>query len=139
MVIDQRLLAELNCQPYPLLFVTISGAHLYGFPSPDSDYDLRGIHILPVSEVVELNLGYETIEVSELNESFKLPYIPDLIAQKLAGAEKSILEDTNVTFHQKEYDGLRQELEAVSQASILPEAPSSKNPLNHLLVDFGGS
>jgi len=24
------------------LFATISGAHLYGFPSPDSDYDLRG-------------------------------------------------------------------------------------------------
>ncbi len=28
-------------QPYPLLFATIGGAHLYGFPSPDSDYDLR--------------------------------------------------------------------------------------------------
>jgi predicted nucleotidyltransferase len=25
-------------------FVTVSGAHLYGFPSPDSDIDLRGAH-----------------------------------------------------------------------------------------------
>lgn len=40
---DQRLIAEVQQQPYPLLFVTISGAHLYGFPSPDSDYDLRGV------------------------------------------------------------------------------------------------
>jgi predicted nucleotidyltransferase len=77
--------------------------------------------------VVEANLA-------KLNESFKLPYIPDLIAQKLAGAEKSVLEDTNVAFHQKEYDRLRQELEAASQASTLPEAPSSKNLLNDLLV-----
>jgi len=30
-------------QPYPLLFAIISGSHLYGFPSPDSDYDLRGV------------------------------------------------------------------------------------------------
>src|SRR5688572_3372273 len=49
-------------QPYPLLFVTISGAHLYGFPSPDSDYDLRGVHILPVREVVGLESEQETVE-----------------------------------------------------------------------------
>ena len=30
-------------------------AHLYGFPSPDSDYDLRGCHLLPVREVVGLD------------------------------------------------------------------------------------
>jgi uncharacterized protein len=38
MDVDERLRAEVARQPYPLLFVTISGAHLYGFPSPDSDY-----------------------------------------------------------------------------------------------------
>ena len=32
---------------YPLVFATISGAHLYGFPSADSDFDLRGVHPLP--------------------------------------------------------------------------------------------
>src|SRR5262245_8022018 len=51
-------------QPYPLLFVTISGAHLYGFHSGDSDYDLRGVHILPTREVVGLQEGLETIEYS---------------------------------------------------------------------------
>ncbi len=54
----------MEAQPYPLLFVTISGAHLYGFPSPDSDYDLRGVHVLPVEEVVGLDEGVETIERS---------------------------------------------------------------------------
>jgi hypothetical protein len=37
-----RLRREVERHPYPLIFATISGAHLYGFPSPDSDYDLRG-------------------------------------------------------------------------------------------------
>ena len=38
-------------------FVTVSGAHLYGFPSPDSDFDLRGVHVLPVRDVVGLYLN----------------------------------------------------------------------------------
>ena len=42
MTIDPRLHRIVAAQPYPLLFATISGAHLYGFPSPDSDFDLRG-------------------------------------------------------------------------------------------------
>lgn len=48
--------------PYPLVFATISGAHLYGFPSPDSDYDIRGVHVLPLRQVVGLEKGEETIE-----------------------------------------------------------------------------
>jgi uncharacterized protein len=61
---DERLRAVVSRQPYPLIFVTISGAHLYGFPSADSDYDLRGCHVLPVSESVGLDHGRETIESS---------------------------------------------------------------------------
>lgn len=244
MDINQQLLTEINRQPYPLLFTTISGAHLYGFPSPDSDYDLRGVHILPVAEVVKLDPGRETIEVSEvreglqidlvshdakkffllllkkngyvleqlysplvlhttpeheelkaiaiqcitrhhsyhyfgfaqrewklfekeqphrvkpllyvyrvlltgihlmqtgiveanlvqLNAEFNLAYIPDLIAQKLAGAEKSVLTDADVAFHQGEYNRLQTQLQEAYQASILPEAPSAKEALNDLLV-----
>ncbi len=61
---DERLRAVVTRQPYPLIFATISGAHLYGFPSADSDYDLRGCHVLPVGEVVGLDPGRETIESS---------------------------------------------------------------------------
>src|SRR3954463_10032631 len=59
---DDRLRDEVARPPYPLVFATISGAHLYGFPSPDSDYDLRGCHVLPAREVVGLDVGRETIE-----------------------------------------------------------------------------
>jgi uncharacterized protein len=61
---DDRLRAVVSRQPYPLIFATISGAHLYGFPSADSDYDFRGCHLLPVGEVVGLDPGRETIESS---------------------------------------------------------------------------
>lgn len=47
-------------QPDPLLFATVSGAHLYGFPSRDSDVDLRGVHLLPVADLVGLREPEET-------------------------------------------------------------------------------
>jgi hypothetical protein len=53
--------------PYPLIFATVSGAHLYGFASPDSDWDLRGVHLLPADEVLGLFDSEETIE-KELDE-----------------------------------------------------------------------
>jgi predicted nucleotidyltransferase len=231
-------------QPYPLLFATISGSHLYGFPSPDSDYDLRGVHILPAIEVVGLDKGNETIEVSTvfdsldidlvthdikkffllllkkngyvlehlysplilktspehqelksiakdcitrhhshhyfgfaatqwklfaqeqlprvkpllyvyrvlltgiylmqtgvleanlitLNQMFNLSYISDLIAQKLAEAERSTLEDVDLAFHYQEYERLRTQLQAAYEASTLPEAPIAKAALNDLLL-----
>ena len=60
MTIDPRLQNIVAAQPYPLLFATISGAHLYGFPSPDSDFDLRGMHLLPLKQIVSLDDGEET-------------------------------------------------------------------------------
>ncbi|MFG2719206.1 DNA polymerase beta superfamily protein [Streptomyces sp. NPDC048416] len=47
-------------QPGPLLFATVSGAHLYGFPSRDSDVDLRGVHILPTEALIGLREPEET-------------------------------------------------------------------------------
>src|SRR5436190_12921561 len=219
-VIDSRLHNIVAAQPYPLLFATISGAHLYGFPSPDSDYDLRGAHILPMEAVAGLEVRGETLEDSRviaglemdivshdvkkffglllkkngyvleqlcspliihttpehaelkeitkgcitkhhshhyfgfaetqwklfdkerprrvkpllyvyrvlltgihlmrtgeveanlltLNEEFRLPYVADLVARKLAGPEKSSLADADVVFHESEYQRLRVEL-----------------------------
>jgi len=244
MNIDPQVQTEISLQPYPLLFATISGAHLYGFPSPDSDYDLRGAHILPAREVVGLNPGRETIEVSavrdgleidlvthdvkkffglllkkngyvleqlysplilratpeyeelkviakslitrhhshhyfgfaetqwslfdkerprrvkpllyvyrvlltgirlmqtgeveanlvRLNEEFNLTHIDELIARKLAGPEKSALDEVDVEFHRSEYERLRAELEQAFQSSALPEAATGKAALNDLLI-----
>lgn len=60
---DPRLRAEVTNHPYPLLFATLSGAHLYGFASDDSDFDLRGVHVLPIDEVLGLRKRRATVEV----------------------------------------------------------------------------
>lgn len=70
-----QLQHEITRHPYPLLFATVSGAHLYGFPSPDSDYDLRGAHILPVPEVIGLDPGRETVELSEKRLDLELDLV----------------------------------------------------------------
>ena len=75
MQFDQRLYTEIQQQPHPLLFVTVSGAHLYGFPSPDSDFDLRGVHILPVREVIGLDPSEETLEISEMRGELELDLV----------------------------------------------------------------
>jgi predicted nucleotidyltransferase len=49
-------------QPIRPLFVTISGAHLYGFPSPDSDVDLRGCHLAPIRDLIGVIAPVETVE-----------------------------------------------------------------------------
>src|SRR5689334_15864438 len=54
------VVAELLGRGHPLLFATVSGAHLYGFPSRDSDVDLRGVHLLPLREVIGLREGEQT-------------------------------------------------------------------------------
>ena len=71
----EKLGAVVAEQPYPLLFVTVSGAHLYGFPSPDSDFDLRGVHVLPAQEVVGLETGRETVEVSEMRDGLEIDLV----------------------------------------------------------------
>lgn len=241
---DDRLRGEMARHPYPLVFATISGAHLYGFPSPDSDFDLRGCHVLPVHEVVGLDTGRETVESSttgggfevdlvthdarkffglllkkngyvleqlysplvvhttpeheelkaiargcvtrhhshhyfgfaetqwrlfekesprrvkpllyvyrvlltgihlmrtgeveadivHLNDEARLPHVADLIARKLVGPEKSVLDDEDLAFHRREYERLRSELEDARQASTLAEGPTARPALNDLLV-----
>jgi predicted nucleotidyltransferase len=72
---DPRLHNQIRQHPYPLLFATISGAHLYGFPSPDSDYDLRGVHLLPLKDVVGLREGEETVEKSGFHDGLEIDLV----------------------------------------------------------------
>jgi len=78
-IIPESVIGQLGAiaaaHPRPLLFATVSGAHLYGFASPDSDYDLRGIHLLPAEEVVGLEHGPETIERSSLEGGLDLDLV----------------------------------------------------------------
>src|SRR5213076_402657 len=75
MEINSCLKAVVQEQPYPLLFATVSGAHLYGFPSPDSDYDLRGVHVLPAREALGLRPLRETIEREGIFEGVEIDLV----------------------------------------------------------------
>lgn len=57
-----ELSAAVKNHPYKLLFATVSGAHLYGFSSPDSDFDLRGTHILPIAKLIGFEVQDERQE-----------------------------------------------------------------------------
>lgn len=65
------------------LFVTVSGAHLYGFPSPDSDVDLRGSHVLPVESIVGLRPGRETHERSDVVDGLQVDLVSHDIGKYL--------------------------------------------------------
>ncbi|WP_436534044.1 nucleotidyltransferase domain-containing protein [Actinoplanes sp. HUAS TT8] len=65
--------------PYPLVFGTVSGAHLYGFASVDSDLDLRAAHILPAAEVVGLHTGPATLQRGGVRDGVEL----DLVSHDL--------------------------------------------------------
>lgn len=64
-VLDRQHLADIARQGPEPVFATISGAHLYGFASPDSDVDLRGAFLLPTRAVLGLHPPAETITVTD--------------------------------------------------------------------------
>ncbi|MBI5853610.1 MAG: nucleotidyltransferase domain-containing protein [Planctomycetes bacterium] len=85
-----------STHPHPLLFATISGAHLYGFPSPDSDWDLRGCHVLPTVEFLGLHGPRdETIATTVLEDGVELDLVThDLrkFVRMLSGPNGYVLE-----------------------------------------------
>jgi predicted nucleotidyltransferase len=83
-----------------------------------------------------MRTGQIQANLLQLNNDFRLPYISDLVARKLAGPEKSKLEDADMGFHKSEYQRLRAKLQAAHEASSLPEAPreEARRALNDLLV-----
>ena len=87
---------------------------------------LTGIHLMRSGEI-EANLV-------RLNETFRLPYLPELIQQKTGGTEKGTLDRADVSFHEQEYERLQQELEKAFEQSDLPEQPRGAAGLNDLLV-----
>jgi uncharacterized protein len=68
------LLAVVKSGPCPL-FATVSGAHLYGFPSPDSDVDLRGAFVLPVTDLLRLSEPRETITITQVCAGVEVDWV----------------------------------------------------------------
>ena len=72
---QDKLLHHVESSPFPLVFATLSGAHLYGFPSPDSDFDLRGVHLLPIQTIVGLGAGRETVEKEGIYDGLEIDLV----------------------------------------------------------------
>jgi uncharacterized protein len=64
-LLDRGHLADVARQGPEPVFATISGAHLYGFASPDSDVDLRGAFMLSASAMLGLHPPAETITIED--------------------------------------------------------------------------
>ena len=47
----------------PLLWLALSGAHAYGFPSEDSDLDLKGVHVVPARALLGLRETQDAVDV----------------------------------------------------------------------------
>lgn len=82
--------------PYRRLFVTVSGAHLYGFPSPDSDVDLRGVFLLPLPAVVGLRPPVETVTATFLQAGREI----DLVAHDLKKFLRLLLDKNGYVLEQ---------------------------------------
>ena len=64
-MLDREQLAAIARRGPPPVFATISGAHLYGFASPDSDVDLRGAFLLPARQLLGLRPPDETLTIED--------------------------------------------------------------------------
>lgn len=70
------------------LVIYLSGAHAYGFPSPDSDLDLKCVHIAPTASLVGLEIVAEPADRIEIVEGVELDYGSNELAPVLRGAIK---------------------------------------------------
>jgi predicted nucleotidyltransferase len=80
----ERVLAEESALRRHVV-VALSGAHAYGFPSPDSDLDLKSIHVAPTSRVLGLKRVKETSERFEVVDGVEIDYTSNEIRPVLAG------------------------------------------------------
>ena len=76
----RRVVEGLDYRP---LFVTVSGAHLYGFPSSDSDVDLRGCHLLPLRDVVGLDVPNQTLEHKAVHDGTEVELVSHEVGKYL--------------------------------------------------------
>lgn len=65
--------------------IYLSGAHAYGFPSPDSDLDLKAIHIEPTRNLLGLDAPKETFQRLEVIDGVEIDYTSNELRGVLAG------------------------------------------------------
>jgi predicted nucleotidyltransferase len=65
--------------------VYLSGAHAYGFPSPDSDLDLKAIHVAKTADLVGLTAPAPTVDRAEIVDGVEVDYTSNELGHGLAG------------------------------------------------------
>jgi len=70
------------------LVVALSGAHAYGFPSPDSDLDLKAIHVAPTRTLLGLSEPTPTSDRMGVIEGVEIDYTSNELAAALRGLVK---------------------------------------------------
>ena len=82
--ITERVLAEEETRREHLV-VYLSGAHAYGFPSPDSDLDLKAIHIARTADLLGLDALTSTFDRAEVIDDVEIDYTSNELAHALSG------------------------------------------------------
>ncbi len=67
------------------IVVSLSGAHAYGFPSPDSDLDLKAIHLAPTEQLLGLSQPKLHATRLETIDGVEIDYSSNEIGPVLAG------------------------------------------------------
>ncbi|MBZ4413703.1 nucleotidyltransferase domain-containing protein [Myxococcus sp. XM-1-1-1] len=67
------------------LVVSLTGAHAYGFPSPDSDLDLKSIHVAPTAMLLGLSPRQLNAERLEVVDGVEVDYSSNELASVLQG------------------------------------------------------
>jgi hypothetical protein len=68
--------------------VYLSGAHAYGFPSPDSDLDLKAVHLAPLEDLCSLHPKLGGAERTEFPNGVELDYSSNELESVLHGCLK---------------------------------------------------
>ena len=85
--IAKRVIAEEETRR-PHLVVSLSGAHAYGFPSPDSDLDVKAVHLDPTAELLGFPRPSRSAERLEVIEGVEVDYSSNELGNVLASVLK---------------------------------------------------
>lgn len=67
------------------LVIALTGAHAYGFPSPDSDLDLKGVHVEPTRRLLGMERVASHGSRFEIIEGVEIDYASNEVGPVLAG------------------------------------------------------
>lgn len=79
-----RVLAEEEARREHVV-VYLSGAHAYGFPSPDSDLDLKAIHVARTADLLGFEVPAPTVDRAEVIDGVEVDYTSNELAHALSG------------------------------------------------------